>query len=406
MRKLIIVLLMGILITGILLVGLQRYFERPIRPTFIPTSPSRKKGTLYIGIMVHLEGWDEEVVNEEVFKKHADVARKFASVIEKYGAKATFEASPEFIEACKRWNDNVLRELFERGHGLGVHADLGGAVEKEGLTQESFASKLAEMKRAIESLTGIKIRHVSGICSTLDWVRAAADAGYEFTTGTVAYCVMSMPENERPAEFRNCPSPAACHDTFPVNQKDRMHPWRTSTGRNWLEVNPNGRLVILPASGVLKGMKEEMEGKLGVGGEDKFTEEDIDTYIDLLEEALSYAEADKVNIFYLGWSIGSPNIKEDLLEKWLDAIQPYVKAGKVEWKTLPEMYEAFIQWEASKQVGLVQSQTSNQESGESYPLLIVHCGPIMTKDKFVHTKISPSHKFSMLSCQCPHYTKN
>jgi hypothetical protein len=39
----------------------------------------------------------------------------------------------------------------------------------------------------------------------------AADAGYLFTTGLVAYAVMSMPPESRPAEYRNCPSPAACH---------------------------------------------------------------------------------------------------------------------------------------------------------------------------------------------------
>lgn len=134
-------------------------------------------------------------MNKQAFKKHADAVRRFAEILEKYGAKGTFEARPEFVEGCKRWNDNVLKELYEKGHGIGVHADVGGSVEKEDLTQASFTSKLAKMKRTIESLTGIDVRHVSGICSTLDWVKAAIDADYEFTTGTVAYCVMSMPES-------------------------------------------------------------------------------------------------------------------------------------------------------------------------------------------------------------------
>jgi len=341
--------LIGIFIAGVLLIGFQvQQPEKTTELTLPPTLPPKRQGVLYIGLMVHLEGWDEEVVNEQAFNKHADVVRRFARILESYGAKATFEVRPEFVEGCKRWNDNVLKELYERGHGIGVHADIGGSVEKEGLTQETFSLKLVEMKIAIESLTGIKIRHVSGICSTLDWVKAAIDANYEFTTGTVAYCVMSMPKVKRPAEFKDCPSPAACHDTFPTDQKDRMHPWRTSTGKNWLEPDVNGRLVILPASGVLKGMEEEMKGKLGVGS-DKFTEGDIDAYIDLLEEALSYTKAGEINIFYVGWSIGSPDIEEDLLEKWLKAIQPYVEEGKVEWKTLPEMYDAFIEWETSKQ---------------------------------------------------------
>ena len=66
--------------------------------------------------MVHLEGWDEEVSNEEMFKHHADAARTLASIFEKHDAKVTFEARSEFVEGCNNWNDNVLLELYHRGH--------------------------------------------------------------------------------------------------------------------------------------------------------------------------------------------------------------------------------------------------------------------------------------------------
>ncbi len=32
-----------------------------------------------------------------------------------------------------------------------------------------------------------------------------------------------------------------------------------------------------------------------------------------------------------------------MLETWLQRIDTYVKAGQVEWKTLPEMYDAYVQ---------------------------------------------------------------
>lgn len=45
------------------------------------------------------------------------------------------------------------------------------------------------------------------------------------------------------------------------------------------------------------------------------------------------------------WSLGEQFLDRDLLEEWLGRIQPYVQAGQVKWRTLPEMYEAYVQWE-------------------------------------------------------------
>lgn len=111
MKKAVIILLV-LLIIGPLAIGYHMYQpKKKPKPTFSPTPPPKKQKVLYIGIMVHLEGWNEEVEIEQAFKKHADTVRRFAEILEKYGAKGTFEARPEFVEGCKRWNDNVLKEL-------------------------------------------------------------------------------------------------------------------------------------------------------------------------------------------------------------------------------------------------------------------------------------------------------
>ena len=54
------------------------------------SSDTGQSPTLLLGLMVHLEGWDEEVVNRDQFEKHADSAKKLARVFEKYQAKVTF----------------------------------------------------------------------------------------------------------------------------------------------------------------------------------------------------------------------------------------------------------------------------------------------------------------------------
>jgi hypothetical protein len=300
------------------------------------------EGILYIGMMIHLEGWDTEIENRNQFIRHAQAAREMAALFEAHGACATFEARPEFVRACQIWDDNVLAELYERGHGIGVHADMGGSVEKEGLTQELFSTRIASLKEEMESVTGLEIIHVSGICSTLDWISAAADAGYTCVSGCVGYCAMSLPPHKRPQAYTSCKNPAQCHGVIPLAFEERLHPWRTSTARNWLQADPEGNIVILPANGGLYHLEEEYGTSTSYVRSDTFSREDIIVYRDLLEEALQYTEKDTVNIFYVAVSIGNPHIDESLFHEWFEIIQPYLDSGHVQWKTLPDMYRQFI----------------------------------------------------------------
>jgi hypothetical protein len=305
-------------------------------PAAATPTPSRGQAVLYLGIMVHLEGWDD-ARDRAKFERHVQLVREYASLFEKYGAKLTLE-SKELTDGILRWGDNVLLEMEQRGHGIGVHADIGG---QRNYDCRRFADDLRARKEQLESL-GVTVRHVSGICSHCDWVTAAADAGYLFTTGQVAYCVMSLPPEQRPPEYRDCPSPAACHDPFPTDLADRLHPWRMRSGADWLTHDPNGHLVLLPASGGLAYMEEEATGQEGK----EFTAADIDYFIRELEQAIALAEPDKVNIYYVSWSLGQA-LDAHLLEEWLKRIEPYVQAGQAQWKTLPEMYDAYVQWEQS-----------------------------------------------------------
>ncbi len=294
---------------------------------------------LMIGFMVHLEGWDD-ARNENAFIEHVQIVREYASLFETYGARITFE-SKELTDGSIRWGDNVLLEMQQRGHGVGVHADEGGDRELDEC--DGFTEALVEKKQALESL-GVIVQHVSGVVSECDWVTAAADAGFLFTTGTVAYAAMSLSPELKPPEYSNCLNPGSCHQVFPTNLADRIHPWRAESGSNWIFDEPQGRLVILSASQGLTCMEEELNDISTRGC--TFNQADIDTYIEQLELALSLAEPGQVNIFYVGNSLGSP-LDMNVLEAWLQAIQPYVLDGHVQWATLPEMYSAYTDWEAS-----------------------------------------------------------
>ena len=306
----------------------------------VDSEPIVSQDVLYLGLMIHIEGFDDEVENEIKFQSHAKGVRLMADTLEKYGAVGTFESGDNFVSGCENWNDNVLKELSERGHGIGVHADAG--VSKN-LVQNAFIKILKNKRLTMERITGLEIKHASGICSSLDWAKAAIEAGYEFTTGGVEYCTISLSKENIPENMKECDAPQTCHATYPYELEKRINPWRVSTATDWLNHDPNGDLVILSSDGVLFSLNEEKTNTLTYGGMGDMSEEDIEVSIEKIEESLNHIDPNKVNILYFAWSIGDPaRVKDPLLEQWLQAIQPYIESGQVEWKTLPEIYDAYI----------------------------------------------------------------
>lgn len=295
---------------------------------------------LYLGLMVHLEGWSDEMDQEDKFIKHMDAALELAEIFEEYGARVTFEASPETIAASAAW-DNLLLELQESGHGIGVHADKGYS-QNPNFNQGLFTTQIREMREDAEGL-GLVIEHVSGICSSLDWGKAAIDAGYSFTTGGVGYCAMSMPEELRPEIYQDCPSPAQCHGNMPLEMADRIHPWRINTASaDWTIPDPAGALVILSSDSGIKNLFEESLDSQATHGDMEYTSEDIDVLVGKVEEALTLVEPGKVNQIYFSLSIGAADIDRTFYESMFRALQPFVDSGDLEYKTLNEVYHLYL----------------------------------------------------------------
>ena len=251
--------------------------------------------------------------------------------------------SPEFVAGCVAWNDNVLQELHDRGHGVGVHADRGFYPPGSGYTLGQFTSEIKEMRENLEDIVDFPVQHVSGICSDLDWAKAATDAGYVFTTGGVGYCAQSMPLNLRPAEYRNCKNPAQCHGNMPSDMADRINPWRISTAKgDWTLDSPDGKLVYFASDSGIKNLYEETLDASQTHGDYEYSEEDIDILIEKVEEAIALSDADKVNIIYFSLSIGAADVDTGFYTKMFQALQPYVDSGQLEYKTINEMYEQYI----------------------------------------------------------------
>jgi hypothetical protein len=307
------------------------------------TTPAKLKdetqsGVLLFGIMLHLEGWNDGI-NEASFRRHATLLREYATLFEKYGAKLTLE-SKEMTDGSIRWGDNVLREMQQRGHALGVHADVGGS-RKDTMTEMEL--KLTNMKSRLESL-GVTVRHVSGIVSHLDWVNAAADTGYQFVTGTVAYGLASLPPEKRPIVIPDNATPGMFHQPYPFELENRITPWRAESGMNWVDDSPQGKIVIIPSGGGIQFSFEESRGDSKQTGQAEFTIEDIEAFEIELKSILTYVKSDKINTYHVSWSFGQV-LDKAVLEKWLQMIDKYVAQGKVQWKTIPEIFDTYVNWE-------------------------------------------------------------
>lgn len=129
---------------------------------------------LLLGMSIHVEGFQQEARDEDLFDRHVNAITAFAEIARDHGAIATFEFSEVFLDAVVKWNSNVIDDLKAMGHGTAVHADVGGQGEP---TLEEMVEDL-ERQRAKAGPLGVDLRHVSGVCSKGPWVEAVMAAGY------------------------------------------------------------------------------------------------------------------------------------------------------------------------------------------------------------------------------------
>ncbi len=306
--------------------------------------PDSSPPPMYLSLTVHLEGWP--VDKREGFEKYVSLIREYSDLSHQYGARFTWETQ-NLIQPSIDFGDNILKELqVERGDGVGIHADAGGKADQQGLSQESFTAEIQGMKESMESL-GVEVRHVSGICSELDWVSAAIDAGYEGVTATVEYCLKSLPYEQQPENVKSCTNPSACHDPYPSLISEKLHPWRVVDGKSWTSPDPAGNLLLMHSSGALPCLAESASAS-DSKTKCQWDQADVDEAMLQIEEALAARQSDKLNHFVLVWSFGGA-IDQELLGQLLIRIEEKVKAGEVVWKTIPELVDLTTEWEAAQQ---------------------------------------------------------
>ena len=305
-----------------------------------PTQATLSTGMppLFVGLSVHLEGYDlgnsQIGYNQELYQRYSQSILEYSDLANEYGLPITWETA-NLISPSGALEPNILLELYQRGDGVGIHADLGGKMSAGEVGKLTIG--LRQLRQEMASL-GVPVSHVSGVCSAADWVSASLDAGFEAVTGVVEYCLKALPLDEQPSNVQACTSPAECQDPYPGAIPELLHPWQAQTGSIWTTPADEG-LLIVPTAGEIKCMHESLI-EPGSYTHCEMTSEDVDAVLKVIADALAVRDPSQVNQVFFVWSFGSA-IDHDILRSLFAGIKTHVDAGEVVWQTLPELIQTY-----------------------------------------------------------------
>lgn len=271
----------------------------------------------------------------------------FAQTFEKHGGRLTLEPRDSAVMAAA--GPPMLfdwKTLEARGHAVGSHAAIGGTTAT---TVPQFTAQ-AQMRHDQLAPRVSRLDHISGNCGNVDWVAGVSAAGFNFTTATTVLCLYSVAAADRPAPYQSLACSGAtdpvCHQPYPSELEQRVHPWRAADGAHWLTDSATGKLVIFPGSGTLPCLEEEATSPGTSLPTCTLTSEDVTRALSDLDGAIALRDAGKINTYYWVWGSWSISAAEQpVLESFLSEVDKRVAKGQVQWASATKMYDAYIAWE-------------------------------------------------------------
>ncbi|RMD50984.1 hypothetical protein D6827_03080, partial [Candidatus Parcubacteria bacterium] len=269
---------------------------------------------IYITTMTHYEGgWKN--IDKGFFDRIIERSEFFMDLADEYNAKLTFESEKPFAIACREYNRNFLKEIVERGHGVGTHFDYGFKNSTNDLNQYI---KLAKKNKAlIDKLVGKKNNlGISGGGTSLDWVTGMYKAGFSYADGIVGVHYLSMPESARPAGWDDdYIYETGYHYEAPLNLNDRIYP-RWLADANDFQEDANGKLAVMTGDlGRLSLMAEGRNADCVKTDSCPLTKEDVDVVISEIKKIIKMRDPQKFT------KIGFYFATNDLVEENEDVLR-------------------------------------------------------------------------------------
>lgn len=284
---------------------------------------------VYVGFSVHLEGWD--LSREQVLLDYLQEIDALAALFEERGARLNLEGGTVVLKAAEL-GDPTLGELARRGHAVTVHLDLAQGTDREGYRQ--MVDTLVRFREALEDL-GVDPSHTSGVCSEVDWVSAVSEAGFDAVAGATLWCARALDPALQPPELAGCEAPSECHWPWPEAPEQRLHPWAMGGGADWIHPDPDGPVVMIPTGTGLDCNEEVLADPNAV--DCALGDGDLALWLEHLDAAVAESRASgELTVLRGTWSMGDVQ-PHGALERWLEALEPYLDDGRAGWATVPQL---------------------------------------------------------------------
>lgn len=261
-----------------------------------------------------------------------------------FGVRMNLEASAAFATADTPYGAAFLYDVVMRPgkHGVGTHCN-----DVRAFDNIDPMPLIKANKDAVDvALGGESVRNVSvsGICSRNNWVKAAADAGFQITDAAVGLCYLSMPARARPAGWTDTLIQYRYyHDPAPVDSVERFSPIRLENALDFAG-DPVGGVLTL-SNGELGELASLAEGRGSCGTSCSLTEADFEVVYAAIERVAAFKgarEVGRINIHVPSRLFDDAN--EDLFTSFLNRLKTYADAGKIVFGTQLDVLETYEKW--------------------------------------------------------------
>jgi len=319
----------------------------PVDTTEGQDTTSTTQYPLYMTTMTHMEGgWDFVLETEHAFNQQNEKLEFGMDIAEEYGGILTIETEEPYARANQKWGRNMMKEVLDRGHGVGSHCDRGS---KGTGSYEAFVEELGTIKSLVDELVGAENnKGCSGAGSSFDWVEALSDAGFSYVDGIVGYHMLAFPIEERPTGWNDrAIASTYYHDNVPVDLEERIHLFRLENTDDF-EPDSTGIVVSSGEAGRLAYLAEGDRTRCMAEG-CLLTNSDIEEAVDLILEAAELHDASRVAklSFHLPTAEFVPE-NEDVLRYFFAEMRRLEDAGVIMWGSQIDVYNAYVSWEQNQ----------------------------------------------------------
>jgi len=297
---------------------------------------------LYLTSMTHLENDWAIDTNEIFFDRVAKQMRYGMDLAEQYGAIFTFESGETFAKANTNFDDNIMKEALDRGHGVGTHVDLSA---KQKMSDEAAIQIIKEHKDLVDALVGVENNgSCSGISAKSDWYAAAKGAGCKLVDGMVGYAYLSMPMENRPEGWTDAVIlNEKFHEPAPIGDI-RFYPFWISDSQDFV-ADADGDLLLSSGETFSLAMWAEAGGRNNdrpeCNNDCPLTMDDVTIVVNDIKDFAANRDTSKIAKYnvYLPAALFEPE-NEEVLRAFFSETQKLEEQGILEWASQKDVYEA------------------------------------------------------------------